>query len=265
MIVTLKIIKNERNDVISKIRDIFPPKTSSELTFCGGTLFVDIKQNESRRGADWKKLAKITSIKEWLIPDGMPVPKESGIVDFKPKKLPQRLLANVASAAITQADIKPSELRIGLYPDKETEWFTEYAIEHAREVHLFTKENVEEKSEYYLKKYGAALVVSDDETALSSCSVIVAPAAEKLTCCTDGAFLFSPIKNACAMRIERAIVKADELFSELAELYGDMRLLSALYELDGRKVFSTVTPEQAGTNLGILSVGEIAAALRRGI
>ena len=265
MIAVLRIIRNERKDIFGRIKDLLPPKTTTQLSLTGGTLFVDIKQYINRHEINWQKLRSATSINEWLLPSGAIPPKECGIVDFKPKKLPQKLLAKTAEKVIEASDIKPSQMCLGLCLDDETEWFTEIAVEHSKEVRIFTKENAEEKSEYYLKKYGAALIVSENEDILSPCSVIVAPAQEKLTIAAESAFLFSPSKNRCLMRVEGAKVKAEPAFRELAKYYGDMRLLSALYELDGRREIASMPVNEAVTNYGILSVKEIANALRRGI
>ncbi len=261
MIAMLEMIPDERISLLKKLDYIAPRKISARLIFAGDVQMVSVSHREHPRGINWKGLETVTEAKDWLIPKGIKCPKCS-IKPFTPKRLPSILMDNTALNVLASADIKPSKLTVGIYPKDGT--LSEAVMERAREVRILCDECSEEYAQSIMDRFGAAVVCGTSEDIFAPCQMVIASGDEKgIASASKNALLFSPAPNQRqALHVRSTLPQAPEVYSYPTRLYGAVKTLSALYELENRTELSLITPFLARLEDGLITSAELSRYLR---
>ncbi len=263
MIAMLEMLPDERGTFFKKLDYITPRKIAARLMPVGDTNMLSVTHREHIRGINWKKLEDITAIRDWLLPRGIVPPSASAIRGFKPEHLPARLLENVAVATLKNADIKPSSLSVGIYPH-ESGIALESVLERVREVHLLYDGNNEELAQDIMDKYGAAIIIGDNDEIFSGCQMVIASGDSSGRAQTDkNALLFSPAVNQRrALHVRSTLPQSPEQYSYPSRLFGALKTLSAFYELENRTELAQITPTLACIDGGLITVAELSLYLK---
>lgn len=263
MIAMLEILPDERGEFFKRLDYIIPRKITARLLTAGDIQMLSVTHRRHVRGIGWRKLEEITAVRDWLLPKGIVPPSGSAIKGFKPKRLPARFLENVAIAALKNADIKPSALSVGIYPHSESTAL-EPVLEHAREVHILCDSNNEELAQDIMDKYGAAIIIGNNDEIFSGCQMVIAS-----DDCTGhakadkNALLFSPAENQRhSLHVHSTLPQSPEIYSYPSRLFGSLKVLSALYELENRSELAQITPALSCIDGGLITTTELSAYLK---
>ncbi len=263
MIAMLEMLPDERISIFKRLDYIAPRKISAQLVLAGEIQMLSVTHREHVRGIGWKRLEEITAIRDWLLPRGIVPPRHSAIKDFKPQHLPAVLMDNIALNALHNADIKPSSLTVGIYPHGDST-ILEPVLERVREVRLLCDDYNEEFVQEIMDKYGAAVVCGNDEDIFSRCQMVIA---SKDTAgraqAHKNALLFSPAENQRrALHVRSTLPKAPEVYAYPSRLFGALKTLSALYELENRTELALITPSLACIDGGLVTTSELSRYLK---
>ncbi len=263
MIAMLEIIPDMRKTLFKKLNYIYPRKISARLIIAGDVQMVSVIHREHIRGINWRGLEYITEAKDWLLPSGLSVPKSCSLKVFTPLYLPARLMENTAVNVLENADIRPSALSLGIYPD-ENSTLTESIIERAREIRILCDEYNEKYVYDIMDRYGAAIVCGNSEDIFKNCQMVIAPNDKKGRAhASKNALLFSPSPNQQhALHVRETIPQAPDVYRYPARLFGAMKTLSALYELENRTELGLITPFLSKLEDGIITSNELSRYLR---
>lgn len=246
-----------------RIAALFPPKIRAQLRIYDGVPITCVTQCRHRRGVDWKRVKRMSDAGVWLVPKGTVCDESTGVVPFVPKHLPFRLLERFAVSAIKKADIRASKLCVGVRSDSFE--ILDGLVEQAKEIRVLTQDDFEEKSEELLSRYGAAVIAGQDERLFLGCHAVIAPKGLN-GCPTDRkAIVFASGRRDNAANIQNVRIKAEEGFAPLAQKYGDMLVVSALYESGTRPEYGNILPQEAFREGCVISVGEAADSVRRAV
>ncbi len=263
MIAMLEIVPDNRNPLLKKISRITPRKITAQLMLAGEIQLVSVKHREHFRGINWRALEDITEAADWLLPSGLSKPDKSSLRVFSPMKLPAVLMENLAVNVLYKADIKPSSLCIGIYPQKES-MLTEHIIDRAREVRILCTEYNEEFAQDIMERYGAAIVCSDRNDIFEKCQMVIAPNDIKGYASTSkNALLFSPSENQHqALHVRSTVPQSPDIYAYPTRLFGALRTLSAFYELENRSELGLITPLLANLENGLITSNELSRYLK---
>ena len=263
MIAMLEIISKERSALLKKLDYISPRKISAHLVSAGRIQLVSVRHHQHLRGINWKKLENITVANDWLLPKGITAPKSSALNVFTPRYYPARLMENTALSVLHNADIKPSALTLGIYPDKYST-VTEDVIERAREIRILSDEYNEEFAQNLMDRYGAAVICGSNENIFEKCQMIIAPSDKTGRAqAVRNALLFSPSPNLrIALHVRTTIPQAPDVYSYPVRLFGALTALSALYELENITELGLITPTLARLEDGLITADELTRYLK---
>lgn len=263
MIAMLEMLADERNSFFKKLDYITPRKISAQLVLAGEVQMLSVTHREHIRGISWKGLEDITAIRDWLLPRGIVPPKHSAIKNFKPKRLPAHLMNNIALNALQNADIKSSALSVGIYPHGDSS-VIEPVLERAREVRLLCDDYNEEFVQDIMDKYGAAVICGNDEDIFSRCQMVLASNDHAGRAqARKNALLFSPAENQRnALHVRSTLPQAPDVYAYPSRLFGALKTLSALYELESRTELALITPSLACIDGGLITSSELSRYLK---
>lgn len=263
MIAMLEVLPNEHISLFKKLGYITPRKISAYLVFAGDIQMLRVTHKEHIRGINWKGLEDITDTEHWLLPNGLIPPEKSTIKNFEPAHLPAKLMDNIAVSVLENADIKPSALSVGLYPHSDSN-VIEPIIERAREVRVLCDSYNEEFAQNIMDKYGAAVVCGNDEDIFSHCQMVIASGDNSGKAqAFKNALLFSPSTNQRrALHVRSTLPQAPDVYSYPAQLFGAVKTLSALYELENRRELGLITPFLARLEDGLITSPELSRYLK---
>ncbi len=263
MIAMLEIIPNERNSLLKKLDYITPRKISARIVFAGQVPMVSVTHREHIRGINWRGLEHITDAAHWLLPRGINPPWHSSVNPFTPQRLPARLMENTSLNVLENADIKSSALSLGIYPDNCT-ILTESVLERAREVRILCDEYNEEYAQDIMDRFGAAIICGNSEDIFEKCQMVIAPNDRKGRAVAGrNALLFSPApEQRRALHVRATVPQAPEVYAYPSRLFGALKTLSALYELENITELGLITPALARLEDGLITSKELSRYLK---
>lgn len=262
MIAMLEIVPDERLSLFKKFDRFAPRKLSAQIFLAGEVQMVSVTHREHVRGINWKGLEGVTQARDWLLPRGIRCPRDSSIRPFEPAILPSLLMDNMAVNVLKNADIRPSALTIGIYPDGST--IPECIPEHAREIRILCDECSEEYAQDIMDRFGAAVICGKDENIFAPCQMVIASRDRNGNAVAGkNALLFSPGKNQRqALHVRTTLPQAPEVYVYPAKRFGAVRTLSALYELENRTELGLITPTVAMLEDGLITSSELSRYLK---
>ncbi len=258
----LEIVPDERLSFFKKFDRFAPRKLSAQLFLAGDVQMVSVTHREHVRGINWKGLEGITQARDWLLPRGLRCPKDSSIRPFEPEILPSLLMENIAVNVLINADIPPSALTVGIYPEDST--IPECIPERAREIRILCDECSEEYAQSIMDRFGAAVVCGKNEDIFAPCQMIIAPR-DRYGNAVAGknALLFSPARNQRqALHVRSTLPQAPAVYEYPAKRFGAIKTLSALYELENRTELGLITPTAARLEDGLITSPELSRYLK---
>ncbi len=263
MIAMLEILPDERSSFFKKFDRLTPRRISARILIAGDIPIVSVQHREHIRGLNWKGLESATEARDWLLPKGIIKPDGCSIKPFLPAVLPSVMMDNLAVNVICNADIKPSALCVGIYPESETD-ITDTIISRAREVRILCREDNEELSQSIMDKYGAAVICSDSEDIFENCQMIIASKDKSGRArASKNALLFSPCENQpLALHVRSTLPSVPDVYSYPARLFGALKTLSAFYELENRTELGLITPAMAYLSDGLVTSHELSRYLK---
>lgn len=263
MIAMLEILPDERRQILKKLDRFAPRKISAQLILAGDIPIVSVRHREHIRGISWKGLEAVTEARDWLLPRGINKPDGCSIKPFVPSVLPSIMMDNMAANVICNADIKPSALSVGIYPEEES-CITDTVVSRAREVRILCEKDNEELAQSIMDKYGAAVICSDSEDIFEGCQMIIASKDKAGRArASKNALLFSPCENQpSALHVRSTLPSVPEVYSYPARLFGALKTLSAFYELENKTELGLITPSMGYLSDGLVTSRELSRYLK---
>lgn len=238
--------EERENTLLSRIADYlhpFEPQLIPIAVKGGAPFFIMNCPVKKGCGADisdtvsWQKIAASVGrcASRMLIPSWIEIPCDCGISRFVPKYLPHRIALNSAAAKLRSCQLSPAEITVGIADSLGIlAGDIEQLVMLASTIIVVSnrRSKYEEVAVTIMEKYGAAIVIADDLSALSECNFIVTTDDRMIPPGTNCTVLCAQTDNPQFIHITDA-----ELPFEYQKMlpYGidALQFASALYELCG--------------------------------
>ena len=188
------------NSFKEKLRKRFlkPSISVDRLSIYDGMHYYIIRAPIIDGEIDWKGIGEAAGghKKRMLIPHGVEVPEDSGIVRFKPRVFQRIILFNTAVSLLALSDLIPSETVISVidYDMLDTEKSTPFALRLYCKV-VTRESNIEAYncfSDNLYNETGARLIVTDDISAVKNNLILTAEEVEGETFKMQSSVLLPP-------------------------------------------------------------------------
>lgn len=259
---------NEKSWFKRKIHDLFPPAPTGILEVVEGIPYIRISCKERKKGIPWKKISEISMdcSGRILLPVGINPPENCQIKRFVPLEFPQRMLEKLAYNTLSDAKITPSKISLAICASAlEVQRILPSFMNFSSEIRVISKD-AEALNDFVDKTAdmtGAAIMLTDDESAADSCNIILAPSGlpEGAKGNKDAIVFACGRTNFLGTQILGVDLDIpDWIKPAYRKCYDKMEFLSAFYEIARSRKMESLLPKKAIGRAGSISdkqLGEI--------
>lgn len=260
MLTMLSMIEpKKRNSLSRALRSIFPPRPVPYLEYIERIPYVRIECESSSRAINFAAVREHICDGHYrlLMPKGLHLPHECGIVPFRARTLPVRLLENLAVEILAGAPVKKRRLCVGIYEDDlHALDLIPRITSLAGEIRLYAPHgsNLNIAAEEIVRECGMPLVTGDSPDVLHPCHLIIAPDDYAgIACAAHCGIVLSPgAEKRDNININSVRINTPDCLEEIfGDEYEALDLAGAFYELGCMHSLGEIVPV-AGTTCDCL-------------